>query len=421
MDLIVKKSNLLVSSQLASFSATQIKLFNYFVSRVGDGSSVFCRYSDLFFACGYDGKKAHSFIKKDLLDLLRRSEILVSDCDSGEYWLTCFTKAHFQKLGNDTGIRVSFLSDVVPFLQDCRSRYTSYFFNSIRLLKSEYSIRLFELMIQMKNSDHKSRVLSVSEFRQLMLIDDHKYKAFKSLNSAVIKRSITDISINSGMDLSVKKEGDILTIKIDKLPDFVESETKNLFNFDLEACQKILNFSKKQFLELIEICGLDLLNESLRYLKQVIIRAKAKKSETNEFALAKHVLFEDLHVIKEKAEKRKQGDALAQSKAQDEQTKAAEQEAKAAREQKYQDFINSDDLENQLYIISENFNYDLVNSNLPDFKVLDSDSLSLYNLSFNELDVVDMLDILSQPVGPRHIRFSTLKLAIRKLILSCLI
>ncbi len=417
-DLLVKKDNVLITHQLSGYNKAQVKLFNYFVARAGTGENVFLSYKELFYAAGFGKGNRYTELVK-LVDDLVHVRLRLPDGDGGYYSEPCFGRTHFQRLEDGTGINICFLPDCLPFLAD-PAEFTEYYFDDIVLLSSVYSIAIFELVMQYKNSNHKKRNITLSDFRDVLFIPETKYKQFKNLNSAVIQRSLKDIKMKIDMDISFTKEGQNLTFKVDKLPSKYLNKSLPC-DFDFEAFQKILNFSKKQFLELIEICGLDLLNESLRYLKQVIIRAKAKKSETNEFALAKHVLVEDLHLIKEKSEKRKQGDALAKSKAQDEQAEADEQAAKAAREQKYQDFINSDDLENQLYIISENFNYDLVSCNLVEFKALDSDSMSLYNLSFNELDVLDMLDILSKPQNFKHVRFMSLRLALKTLILSCLI
>ena len=84
-----------------------------------------------------------------------------------------------------------FSNQVAPYLINLRDNFTRYQLSKIAHLKSNYSIRLFELLRQFEFK--QERVISLEELRIMLQIED-KYKDFRDLNKRILKPAIDELN-----------------------------------------------------------------------------------------------------------------------------------------------------------------------------------------------------------------------------------
>ncbi len=108
---------------------------------------------------------------------------------------------HFEYHYGEGKISVSFNPKLAMHLCEFKSRYTEYIINQVSRLKSRYSIRLYELLIQFKNTG--DRCMSIEDFRKNLGVEN-KYTKFNNLKRKVIDPSVKEL--NSKTNLTVTWE-----------------------------------------------------------------------------------------------------------------------------------------------------------------------------------------------------------------------
>ena len=149
-------------------------------------------YSDIM---NIDIKNAHRELNKAADKLYERS-ITVSDPEKTEEFRWIQKKVIYHK--GDGKVTITWSDDVLTYIGQLKSRFTTYKIRNISSFQSTYSIRLYELLMQFNST--KERTISLDDFRSLFKIND-KYLKFKDLNRDVIKPSIKEI--NNVSDLVV--------------------------------------------------------------------------------------------------------------------------------------------------------------------------------------------------------------------------
>jgi plasmid replication initiation protein len=104
-----------------------------------------------------------------------------------------------KKLKGDGAVVITWTDEVLKYISQLKSRFTTYKLRSIANLQSAHSIRLYELLMRF-NATH-SRVISLDDFRSALGLDD-KYPEFKILNRAVIKPSVEELNQRSDLVIS---------------------------------------------------------------------------------------------------------------------------------------------------------------------------------------------------------------------------
>jgi plasmid replication initiation protein len=121
-------------------------------------------------------------------------------------------------------VQFTFAPQVIPMIAYIDGRvdgYTSYFLDEISGLKSAYAIRLFEILMQWKNTTKQTPVIAVAEFRGLMGILGEEYPLIADLKKRVIDTAIKQINENTDFVASYeqKKTGRAITGLIFKFKD----------------------------------------------------------------------------------------------------------------------------------------------------------------------------------------------------------
>jgi len=105
---------------------------------------------------------------------------------------------YFDKEGK---IEIVFSDSIMPYLTQLQGQFTKIIIKNVSALKSVYSIRLYELLMQFKAIG--DRLISLDDFRAMLGLDDDKYPTFKSLNQWVIKPAVKELNQKSNLSVSV--------------------------------------------------------------------------------------------------------------------------------------------------------------------------------------------------------------------------
>lgn len=110
-----------------------------------------------------------------------------------------------KKTKGEGQVTLTWSDDVVKYISQLKSRFTTYKIKHIADLQSTYSLRIYELL--MRFNDTGIRKISVDDFRKALCITD-KYKTFKILRRDVINPSIKELNKRSNLNIefeTVKK------------------------------------------------------------------------------------------------------------------------------------------------------------------------------------------------------------------------
>lgn len=100
-------------------------------------------------------------------------------------------------------ISLRFDDQIIPLISQLESCYTSYELKSVSTMKSAYSIRLYQLLIQWRTVGFKK--FSVREIRTLLDIEDHEYTTMSNFKKRVIDLAVLEINATSDIIISNPK------------------------------------------------------------------------------------------------------------------------------------------------------------------------------------------------------------------------
>jgi plasmid replication initiation protein len=98
-------------------------------------------------------------------------------------------------------VTLGFSPWVIPYLTMLHERFTSYQLKQIAGLKSVYSIRLFEFLVQFKSTG--KFLIDLDKFRERLGLTT-EYKRFFDLKKVVIERAITELNKKSNLSINWK-------------------------------------------------------------------------------------------------------------------------------------------------------------------------------------------------------------------------
>lgn len=117
-----------------------------------------------------------------------------------------------KKLKGEGAVIITWTDEVLKYISQLKSRFTTYKLRNIAELQSTHSIRLYELLMRFNATN--SRVISLDDFRSTLALDD-KYQQFKILNRDVIKPSVAELNQRSDLVISyetIKKGRNVVAL-----------------------------------------------------------------------------------------------------------------------------------------------------------------------------------------------------------------
>ncbi len=147
--------------------------------------------------------------------------------------------------------------DLIPYIIDLKREFTRYQIENILMLKSSYSVRVYELLKQYQSIG--KREFNIDNLRSYLGIEENEYTRFTNFESRVVK--IAEREINEYTDLNIsyiknKKGRNIvsITFTIDSKEDNAYitylNENYNIKEFKEKSGLCDENFDSKQIIEL---------------------------------------------------------------------------------------------------------------------------------------------------------------------------
>ena len=106
-----------------------------------------------------------------------------------------------KRIAGAGSITITWSDEVLRYISQLQSRFTTYKLRNIANLQSSHSIRLYELL--QRFNDKNYRVILIDDFRGALGLGD-KYSLFKDLHKWVIKPSVEEL--NQRSDLVIEYE-----------------------------------------------------------------------------------------------------------------------------------------------------------------------------------------------------------------------
>lgn len=159
-----------------------------------------------------------------IVELIKNERGIIYFEDDEDVEITRWLSYAKYRKGSGT-IKIRFDSSVKKYFLQLKEHFTQYPISAISQFRSNYSIRLYELLKQKQNMGKGKqfyRLFTVQEFRWKMGIEDGEYKNFNDLSRFVLKpatEEINKLSDLSVVDVYCAKEGrTYATIKITAEP-----------------------------------------------------------------------------------------------------------------------------------------------------------------------------------------------------------
>lgn len=227
---IVSKSNVLVQKSRYNLSVTEQRTIAFICSKIKPISNndrinnapfqLEYEFNILEYArvCGLEGKNGRFYEEtKAILKGLRDKSMWLTLEDGSETTVGWLAKATTNKRSGIAKIKID--EDLAPYLFDLQCRFLSYGLKNILNMKSQYSIRLYELMKSYHNMkvaqiDHRSFkekidkpiqiswTIDLEELKKILMVDTVKsYAMYKDFRKKVLEvaqkeiNALTDITL----------------------------------------------------------------------------------------------------------------------------------------------------------------------------------------------------------------------------------
>jgi plasmid replication initiation protein len=198
----VTKSNLLIESSYR-LSLSEQRILLSCISQISNKDNTQKRFtlsvSDYAEMFEVGAKSAYREMYSAADKLFDRSIIIKNESVNTKFRWVQEQVVHAKGEGK---IELVFSDRIVPYLFQLKEQFTSYQLTHVSKLKSTYSIRLYELLMQFKST--KRRVIDVSDFRIFMGTGD-KYATFKTFSQKVIKKAMDELNLKSNLNIKLEK------------------------------------------------------------------------------------------------------------------------------------------------------------------------------------------------------------------------
>jgi plasmid replication initiation protein len=136
---------------------------------------------------------------RDAIDNLWERAIKVADPNRIDEFRWITAKSRYLKGEGRVGF--SFSPEVLPYLQQLKEQFTKYRLGDISSLKSTYSIRLYEMLMQFQHTG--IALLELQEFKERLGISD-KYTDYRILRRIVIEPAVKELNQKSHFNITFK-------------------------------------------------------------------------------------------------------------------------------------------------------------------------------------------------------------------------
>ena len=156
------------------------------------------------FAGAWDLPASQSFRELDMAakNLYERS-IKINRLDNGEKWDVRWLDAKANYKHGEGYVILSFSNRIKPYLQQLNKNFTRYKLLEIRHLRSAYSIRLYELIMQYRATGFRTNTLE--ELKDYFGVSE-KYEKWADFNRYVLSKSIKELNKATAYEVTMEIE-----------------------------------------------------------------------------------------------------------------------------------------------------------------------------------------------------------------------
>jgi plasmid replication initiation protein len=238
-DLLVKKSNKIINYKISEMTAIEKKIILILISQIKVDDEKLERYKiplSGIIKSGGSSRKIYSQAVDIAKNIITRSVFIPSIDRKGKETFEVFQWLSYIKYEDGCFLaRVN--EDMKPFLLNLKEKFTRYNLDYALKMKSFYSIRIYEILSQFKNTGW--RQMKVKELRNLLDIEE-KHSRYNDFKRYVLERSIKEINKLTDLNIDyeeIKTSRRVTSIKflieskIDlKIPLKIKSEPKRKYN-----------------------------------------------------------------------------------------------------------------------------------------------------------------------------------------------
>lgn len=199
----VVKSNEIVRKAKYNLSAIELKLLNFIVSKIKPTDTELQKYTftvkEFCQVCGIDYTSGanYSYIK-ETIKRLRNKSFWIKDENGDEILLSWIQKAWIYNSKGKITVRLD--DDMQKYLINLVSCYTQYTLLLTLPMKSNYSIRIYEILKSyLSGKEHVTKIFDLEELKELLGATN--YKDFAGFRRKVLE--IATKEINHYTDISI--------------------------------------------------------------------------------------------------------------------------------------------------------------------------------------------------------------------------
>ncbi len=307
-DKLVVKHNKLIEFK-GRMSVNELKLFSLIIADIREHQETTLQEYHIDISILKKATKHKDFYNymKDVAIKLEQKRIIVETInDSGKRESYPIRLIYRPKIVEDSKHLELYLDkDLIPYIIDLKREFTRYQIENILILKSSYSVRMYELLKQYQNIG--KRCISINDLRDYLGIDKDEYNRFYDFEKRVLTISKCEINKHTDINIDYQKNKKGRTIssitfsiksKCNDI-DYIKylNESYDIAEFKLKSGLKDENFNSKQIIELFTIATEVLTDpdqqDIFEYIKLNYLHILKNKTVVNKYAYLKKALNED--------------------------------------------------------------------------------------------------------------------------------
>jgi len=228
---IVRKANSLIEATY-KLSAIEQKIVLYLVSTISPSDEDFKPYQfkikNFFEFIGYSDTN-YTWLEENLLSLKNRNLRIVYENESGKKVILNVNWLSSSKYVEGSGcVELRFDPNMRPFLLQLRNRFTNYHLSNVVQLKSQFSIRLYELLKQYEKIG--KRAFGLYDLRSTLGIDEDQYQQYTDFRKRVILAAQSELQEKTDICFTFKETR--ASRKVDVITFFIKSNVLKPIPFD---------------------------------------------------------------------------------------------------------------------------------------------------------------------------------------------
>lgn len=161
--------------------------------------------SELVESFKLDEKSVYQSLKSASDSLLGRQFSYKTTNKKGELIVVRSNWLQSARYNEDAGeVRILLTKELIPFISQLKERFSSYFLEDVSDLSSVYAVRLYELLIQWKNTG-KTPAFSLVDFKSKIGLEEEDYPRMYDFKRRVLDFAVNQINEHTDITVSYKQ------------------------------------------------------------------------------------------------------------------------------------------------------------------------------------------------------------------------